>query len=376
MAVKKTLDEVITLFTKRHNNKYDYSKVEYINSKTKVCIICPEHGEFWQTPHKHLSGQGCPKCGGKKKLTHKEAVERAKKTHNNKYNYDKFIYVNTDTKACIICPIHGEFWQTPHEHLSGQGCPKCYGNVRKTTETYIKEAKIVHGDRYIYDKTIYNNAYTKLIIGCPKHGDFIMTARQHLYGHGCPVCSGKKKYNRDYFLIRAKEVHGDVYDYSLIKEEDIKNNRTKVPIICKKHGIFYQTIDNHINRNNGCPKCCRSKLEEEIAKFLDEHNILYREKEKYEWLGKRQHIDFYLPEYNIAIECQGEQHFKGSNFGSKKITNEEAFKKVIKLDKNKKEQCKINGIKLLYFTNIILDEYPYEVITDYQSLLNELKKIE
>ena len=203
-----------------------------------------------------------------------------------------------------------------------------------------------------------------------------MTARQHLYGHGCPICSGKKKYNREYFLIRAKEVHGDVYDYSLIKEEDIKNNRSKVPIICKKHGIFNQTIDNHINQKNGCPKCCRSKLEEEIAKFLDEHNILYREKEKYEWLGKRQHIDFYLPEYNIAIECQGEQHFKGSNFGSKKITDEESFKKVIKLDENKKEQCKINGIKMLYFTNIILDEYPYEVITDYQSLLHELNKKE
>ena len=78
MAVKKTLDEVIKLFIKRHNNKYDYSKVEYVNSSTKVCIICPEHGEFWQTPHKHLSGQGCPKCGGKKKLTQKEAVERAK----------------------------------------------------------------------------------------------------------------------------------------------------------------------------------------------------------------------------------------------------------------------------------------------------------
>ena len=126
---KSSTKEFIEKARKVHGDKYDYSKVEYINNKTKVCIICPEHGEFWQTPNCHLSGDGCAKCSKKHKYTTEEWIEEAKKVHGNKYDYSKVNYINSQTKVCIICPEHGEFWQKPDRHLLGQGCPICRTSV-------------------------------------------------------------------------------------------------------------------------------------------------------------------------------------------------------------------------------------------------------
>ena len=110
---------------KIHDNKYDYSKVHYINNKIKVCIICPKHGEFFQEPKAHLKGQGCPKCSGCAKLTMDDFIEKARKVHGDEYDYSKVKYINNHTKVCIICPEHGEFWQTPNSHLNGNGCYSC-----------------------------------------------------------------------------------------------------------------------------------------------------------------------------------------------------------------------------------------------------------
>lgn len=130
----------------RHDDKYDYSKVEYINSTTKVCIICKEHGEFWQTPSKHLLGQGCPKCSGIKKakgrtLTTNDFIEKSSKIHNNKYVYDKTEYKGTYESLTITCPIHGDFTQRANDHLNGHGCPICGNNMslaEKEIEDYVK----------------------------------------------------------------------------------------------------------------------------------------------------------------------------------------------------------------------------------------------
>ena len=130
MPKKKTREEFIKETTEKHGDKYDYSKVDYVNNYTKICIICPEHGEFLQTPSNHLSGQGCPKCKADKTrerliLSKEGFIKKARLVHGNKYDYSKVEYVNNRTKVCIICPEHGEFWQTPNHHLSGCGCPKC-----------------------------------------------------------------------------------------------------------------------------------------------------------------------------------------------------------------------------------------------------------
>ena len=132
-----------------HNNKYDYSKVEYVNNKTKVCIICPIHGEFWQLLGNHSRGQGCPECG---KIKCRESkfmgteifIQRSIEKHGNKYDYSKTEYLGWRKKSIIICPIHGEFLQTPNAHLRGDGCPKCSHSYKLNEEDVINRFKEVH----------------------------------------------------------------------------------------------------------------------------------------------------------------------------------------------------------------------------------------
>ena len=124
--VKKLYSE--TFFEKanlKHNHKYDYSLAQPVNSKTKVKIICPIHGEFIQTSNDHLQGYGCMECGGKKRLTTNEFILKAKAIHGDKYDYSKVEYVASASKVKLICPIHGEFEQKPNNHLNGKGCKKC-----------------------------------------------------------------------------------------------------------------------------------------------------------------------------------------------------------------------------------------------------------
>ena len=192
---KRFIDKAI----KKHGNKYDYSKVEYTDSLTKVCIICPEHGEFWQTPQAHVRGNGCPKCANIKRgdafrSNIDEFITRANEVHHGKYIYDRTSYVNSMTKVPILCLEHGTFWMTPMAHLNGQGCPKCAGNVRMTKEKFIEKARKVHGDRYDYSRVEYLNNATPVIIKCAEHGEFLQRPAVHFRGCGCPKCSiGKKE---------------------------------------------------------------------------------------------------------------------------------------------------------------------------------------
>lgn len=108
-----------------HGDKYNYSLVNFSHTKTPVEIICKTHGSFFQTPNKHLAGQGCKKCSGLEKLDLNEFIKRVNSVHNNYYIYDKTNYINIRTKVLITCPIHGDFFQNPQKHISGQGCTSC-----------------------------------------------------------------------------------------------------------------------------------------------------------------------------------------------------------------------------------------------------------
>jgi hypothetical protein len=138
-AQRKSKEEFVEEAKKIHGDKYDYSKVEYKNTNDKVCIICPKHGEFWQSPLKHLYGRGCRKCGREfaaqlQSLTTETFIEKAKKIHGNKYDYSKVEYNGYEKKVKIICPIHGEFEQTPDSHLQGSGCRQCSSRLSKNED--------------------------------------------------------------------------------------------------------------------------------------------------------------------------------------------------------------------------------------------------
>ena len=346
---------------KIHNDKYDYSKVVYKNIDTKVC---PEHGEFWQTPYNHLKGHGCPKCGKIKmwdkriKKTTEEFIKKAKEVHGNKYDYSKVQYKNPKTKVCIICPEHGEFWQTPDSHLHGCKCPKCAGTKKLTTEEFIKKAKEVHGDKYDYSKVQYVNNNTKVCIISHKtnphtgfeYGEFWQTPKNHLKGQDMPFIKidkikQKLKLNKEEFIKKAKEVHGDKYDYSKVV---YVNNSTKVCVICPEHGEFWQIPANHL-KGQGCPVCKESVLEKEINKMLKENKFTFIRQKKFSWLKNKSlmSLDFFLPDYNIAIECQGSQHFFEYTFFEKN----NPLQNVIHRDVLKFKLCKEHNITILHYTN-------------------------
>ena len=325
---------------KIHGDKYDYSKVNYVNSKTKVCIICPKHGEFWQEPRHHLSKHGCPMCGKensdrKQSLTLNEFIEKSNQIHNGKYSYDKVNYVNAETKVCIICPKHGEFWQAPHSHLRGQGCPKCgrernINSIKITNEAFIEKATQIHGGKYDYSKCIYKDSNTKVKIICPIHGEFWQIASSHLNGHGCVKCANIGKLNTisDFIKLSNNKHHGK-YDYSRV---NYINNATKVCIICPKHGEFWQRPDNHI-KGQGCPKCGQitSKAEDEIINILKDfcpqrHNRTLLE-------GKE--IDIYLHNLKLGIEYNGLRW------------HSEEFGKDHRYHLDKLNECNEQGIRLI-----------------------------
>lgn len=239
-----------------------------------------------------------------------------------------------------------------------------------TTEDFILKAKEIHGDKYDYSKVEYVNMQTEICIICPQHGEFLQVPRNHLNIHGCPKCCKTGiKLSKEEFIQKAKEIHGDKYDYSKV---EYINAKTKVCIICPIHGEFWQIPNSHLN-GNACNKCKLSHIECFVMNKLDELNIIYECQKKFDWLG-RQSLDFYLPQYNIAIECQGIQHFSPKEFfgGAKSYIDR------IQKDKRKYNLCKENKIKLLYFTNVnenLIPKIYFDTIySNENDLLNAIKE--
>ena len=363
---KLTTLEFINRANVIHSNHYDYSKVEYVGANEKVCVICPTHGGFMQIPSNHLYGQGCPKCA-KNNLTNIEFIEKARLVHGDKYDYSNVNYTKSKEKITIICPIHGEFQQRPNDHLQGQGCRECGKNTSSIKQSlskkeFIERAMKKHNCRYDYSNVNYVNNSTKIKIVCFEHGEFWQIPVAHLNGQGCPKCGledskRKNSLTRDEFIERSNVIHNNKYDYSHVV---YKKSSEKVVILCLKHGSFLQTPNNHLS-GHGCPICNESKLEKEFSSLLKEKDILFEEQKTFDWLG-RYRLDFYLPNYNVAIECQGRQHFKPSNFGSIKQSPDEVFSYVKSCDLMKYKLCKENNLKIYYFSNYIgadnfLDEH-------------------
>jgi len=360
---KLTTEEFIEKARRVHGDKYDYSRVEYVNAKTKICVICPEHGEFWQTPDKHLSGHNCPFCHPNSKKCTNEFIELARKVHGDKYDYSKTIYKGMLSKVCITCPTHGDFFVLASNHLHGDICRKCYEESRKKdVNKFIEEARKVHGNKYDYSKVEYKGANTKVCIVCPEHGEFWQTPANHLFGKGCRKCTGRYFLTTKEFIEEARKVHGDRYDYSKV---EYKGMFRKICIICPEHGEFWQKPIKHL-LGQGCYVCKQSHIETEIYSLLKRNSIKFIQQKKFDWLGN-QSLDFYLPDYKIAIECQGIQHFEPTPF----FGDIEGFKKQIERDKKKKMLCNENGIKLFYYTNI--SEYKTVTKKDLVDLVKSTK---
>lgn len=309
---KLTQEQVIQKFIDKHGYKYNYSKVIYLGIKIKVCIICPIHGEFWQTPDEHLNGAGCPKCKADKignifRFNIKDFIEKAIEVHGSKYDYSKVIYKNALTKILIICPVHGDFEQTPASHLNGCGCPKCkfdYLNnlLKSNIKEFVQKANIIHNNKYKYSNAIYLSANKKLLITCDDHGDFTQTPNDHLSGRGCPICKSSK---------------GELI----------------------------------------------------IKSILNKHNIINKSEYKLPEIVSNYEYDFYLPEYRCLIEFHGIQHYEYVPFLHR--FNEDNFDKQKERDLFKKDFAHRFKYKFLEFNYKQLDTLSEE---DFEQLvLNKIK---
>lgn len=192
LAIKYGKLEFIRRANIIHDNKYDYTLSDYKNSRDKIDIICPEHGIFKQMPYNHLQGKGCHHCSRNQKMTIDEFVEKSNKKHNNKYKYPDKNYINSVTPINIECPEHGLFKQTPGTHLKGIGCSKCGGNRRLTNDEFIEKANKKHNNLYTYPDLDYKSYDNKINIKCKKHGLFTQVVRDHLLGRGCPICRNSR----------------------------------------------------------------------------------------------------------------------------------------------------------------------------------------
>jgi very-short-patch-repair endonuclease len=272
-----------------HGDRYDYSKVDYRNARTKVTVSCREHGDFQQTPDSHGRGIGCPTCGhvvtGKKRrLSQDEFIEKARAVHGELYDYSATHYSSSESPVEIRCLGHGVFRQAPNNHLYGRGCPQC-GRERTarshqlTTEKFVAEARAVHGGRYDYAVTEYVGSEKKVDISCRLHGIFRQIPSSHLQGVGCPRCAGNLQMTTAAFIEKARLLHGDRYDYAVT---DYITARKKVNISCRGHGIFRQAPYSHLT-GYGCPKCGRecttkslfSNTEKFVAAARAVHGDLY-----------------------------------------------------------------------------------------------------
>lgn len=309
-----------------HGDKFDYRLVtaEHVkNAHSHVPVICNNCGYNWVTPiTSHINQRtGCPSCSGKARWTMERFLQCAHDVHDYNFDYSQIKPedLGSNSNIPITCMNCGYSWKPIlSDHIRGHGCPKCYGNARWTLERLLEKAKEVHGE--IYDYSLVTSEHIKC---CNSHIPVICNICGYdweppIDAHinrktGCPNCAGCVKWTLNRFLQKAKETHGNNFDYTLIKTEDIKDKESKIPIIHKACGSqYYQRIHNHINGKNGCRKCKgQSKGERECSEYLSSLNISYMTEFILENLPKKRFdFRFEYGERRFLLEFDGRQHFE------------------------------------------------------------------
>jgi hypothetical protein len=357
-------EKLLKIYYKKHNNFYDYALVNYINARTKIKIICPIHGIFYQLPNSHKKS-GCMDCGKINRSNKYNIIEKFNSIHNNFYDYSDINYINNNTKVKIKCPIggHGEFYQSPKIHLNGGGCNKCHIDSRKIDiNEIINRGNMIHNNFYDYSMLKFNKIMDKVIIICPTHGTFSQILNNHINNkQGCMECkieSSRLDY-RD-FIKRSNLVHNNLYKYPS-QHFDYNSN---IVIKCPIHGNFNQLPNNHLNKGYGCSKCKRSKGEKHICTILENNKIKYETEYIFDGCKyiRNLRFDFYLPKYNICIEYNGVQHYEVvEHFGG-----EEALILNRKRDAIKRNFCTNSNI------NLVTISYKEDINIKILSILNKI----
>ena len=316
MATMNGKDELRERFiceaTKIHGNRYDYSRIVYVNNKTNVVIGCGDH-TFSIRPDAHtFYGRGCTVCKtpNKDKLRKRfdKFIELARSVHGDRYDYGSSAYSDNKTPISIMCGDHS-FTMRPDNHVyAKRGCPICNGTENYTSQMqtcqFASRANIIHNSVYDYTNSLYTTAKTKTAISCPEHGVFYQSPDAHIFQkQGCPQCGGSIQKDTSTFIGEATQIHSGKYSYHAA---NYINAHSKVLITCHSHGEFSQLPANHL-AGNGCPECStiisRSSYEFEMVAFLVENNIEHIVSDRNLIYPKE--LDIYIPTHAIAIEING-----------------------------------------------------------------------
>lgn len=380
-----TRETIITESQKIHGNKYDYSNVTDIkNVLEKITIICPIHGEFSQSYYNHLQGKGCRQCAilyraNKRRTKKDDFLEQVKSKRKDYDSYDfstlDLSDVDEKNRILITCKEHGSFRIRRSHFLNGVGCPICSNKILDVNLKDKLEKMHPNIDFSESDFRFQPNHYD-ITVRCKTHNVYqTVNIYNLLRGQGLQCCKADKiskatTMKLSTFIEKAEKKYGkNTYLYEKVDLYN-RDEKGRVTVICPKHGDFYVTPHNFLGTNmSGCPKCSCSKLETELAVFFDNHNIEYIQHYQSDWLGK-QHLDFYLPQYKVAIECQGGQHFRSIEY----FGGENGFISTQKRDKRKHDLCNTNHVKLLYYSTEkgLLPNFIY---TDKEALLSGILSI-
>jgi Zn finger protein HypA/HybF involved in hydrogenase expression len=287
-----------------------------------------------------------------RKSSQEEVLNKIREIHGERYDLSKVVYINKRTKFELVCKNHGAFLTSWDQVIRGQGCPVCGKsnaaiNRRVSFEDFLSKASEVHNSRYKYDKASYKKIADYVRIKCPDHGWFEQRADAHIRQvQGCPECGfiaqgDKRRMPLSEFIEKANKVHTGKYTYS---KASFKSNRDIIEIKCKKHGYFFQSVTNHLT-GSGCPDCNNSKGENKVKQILISKKIEFVQQKSFKDLKHHAMLkcDFYLPSYEAIIEFNGRQHYQEVKaFGGKK-----GFEETKLRDQIKRDFLASKGIKLL-----------------------------
>jgi hypothetical protein len=314
---KMTTTEFVDKARQIHaGSDYDYSETVYKDSHSQITYTCPTHGRVQNSATNHLCGKGCPACrptkaSNTRSMGTSKFIEKASKTHQNRYSYSAVQCHGVASKVEIICDKHGSFFQTAVVHLRGHGCPKCWEErralvYRSTLEYFITHARMVHGDRYDYTLTSYQKAMDPVTIVCPQHGPFTQSADSHLAGHGCPKCyqqraGDDRRHTQESYVKAAQNVHPGKYTYDLT---GYRNRYSYINITCPTHGTWTTQAKHHLS-GQGCPACAvhDSKGETELFEWVK--GLCPDAVPRTRQIIPPKELDIAVPAKRIAVEYNG-----------------------------------------------------------------------
>lgn len=353
---------------------YDFSRVEYKDRETYIVVVCPVHGEFKIRPRTLLIGEkgqkphGCWKCNNlippyEKELTLDTFKNRMHELYGDKYTFVWSDFKNRQSMIRFACKEHGEQRRSVTGLLDGKGCAYCNGKFYPPD--WIKNARAVHGEKYEYDENRPPHRVSDIIrYKCPVHGWQETRYDCHvLQGCGCALCAGVQNKlsaedRKQIWIEKCKKRYPGKYSYRNVV---YVNNDTPVKIYCKEHHVTFETTpDTHLRGAGGCPICTKSVGEVEIYKWLSEHDVPFETQKKLpneNMFCKRHYLvaDFYLPDINLIIEMNGEQHYQPvEHFNTKDWTFEDQQIR----DETLRAYCKTHKISLLEIKYDKIDKIP------------------